>query len=422
MRNECDEKKLLCAGLITFFDQLSISVPQFVVGLGFIYVGTRENYGMFTFFISIFYFWGGIQNAIINTPLSVLHAKLKEEEEAKFLRGLFGMLLLLITISIVLVFTWSFLYKEFSDQRKFTQFQLQMFLPLLAILMLREFWRTVDYAKLQPIRAFRRNFTFAIFFTSSLVVLAITKKFSLISVFPAMSISILLTMIPSALRMYRSIPNREHLCHSFQRVWSFSRWGLLGATCNWLQNNIYVYLTFYFFSSKEIAYLAASHLLLKPIFLLARSWGNYFRPIASRRLAEGNTKGAVHVFLESTVFLFFLLVIYSVFLILALKFLPYKYFPAHYRNSNYIILWTIITIITIIRLNTTALFQASLNFKSLALRGFASASCGLIVAFLLMSNMGPVSALYGTMASEFLLMLFLLSGLKGVLHSVKETP
>ena len=47
------EQKIFRAASITFFDQLALSFVQFFVGMAFVYWGSPEEYGLYTFLMAI---------------------------------------------------------------------------------------------------------------------------------------------------------------------------------------------------------------------------------------------------------------------------------------------------------------------------------------------------------------------------------
>ena len=107
-----------------------------------------------------------------------------------------------------------------------------------------------------------------------------------------------------------------------------------------------------------MAYLAGARLVLMPVSLLSGSWGNYFRPLASRKLSEGDISAAVRLFFISSLAIVTLLVFYTTFVLLLLQAAPEAWLPKDYRDiGNYVLLWAVIIFITTIRSNASSIFQ-----------------------------------------------------------------
>lgn len=410
--------KIFRAASTTFLDQLALSIGSFFIGLVFIYKSTPEQYGIFSFFMAIYYFFASAQNALINTPLIVISPRLPESTRNSFEKGVFGVLFISIPIVVLLVLIWAGSLHILNHDGQFKITRIIVFAVFLGPVMLREFWRAEEYAKLQPTVALVRDLTYSVLTITIVTMMISLGVLSVNLVFVAMAFSALLVVAAPSMEMCRPIPRWHEIVSSFQQAWKYSCWSLLGATSSWLQGSAYVYLPFLLIGVREVAYLAGARLVMMPVSLLSGSWGNYFRPLASRKLSEGDISAAMRLFFISSLAIVTLLVFYTTFVLLLLQAAPEAWLPEDYRDiGNYVLLWAVIIFITTIRSNASSIFQASLAFKDLALRGLLSAVCTVILTTVLIFEMGAMGALVGRVFGEIILMSFLLLGLRRTLHS-----
>ena len=404
---------LFRAASATFLDQLAISSVHFLVGLLFIYRGTPEQYGLFSFFMAVFALLASLQNSMVNTPLMVLAPRLPPETRATFERGLWGVLSLGVPVAMILLLLSFGALRLCGRGAEFTALEVPVFALSLAPLMLRDFWRAQEYARLRPGAALRRDLSFSILTLMMLALLLALQAVRVGPVLAAMALAALAVVTGPSLPLWSPPPGRREIAGSFERAWALSQWSLLGATSSWFQNSAYVYLPFFLLGVREVAYLAAARLLMTPAWLLAQSWGNYFRPLASKNLATGNTSGALHTFARSNVLLLGFLGIFTAVILVALKALPEAWIPGPYRGiGTYVALWALIILITTIHTNASSLLQASLAFKSLALRSLGAALLTVGLTALLILELGLAGALVARVIGEVILMILLLAGLR----------
>lgn len=407
---------------ITFIDQVTLSVVNFAIGIAFIYMTNPEQYGLYTFMMAIFYFFSSVQNATVNTPMMVLSSRMDSIKRKHFEKGLTGLLSVGIPCVCVLILLIAYGIKTFRSTQVVTFTHVMIFVVSIWPLMLRDFWRAEEYANLRPTLALRRDISYSLLALSMLTLLIIFKAVSFGTVLPIMGASAFIAFFHRHLEELRPLPGLQNIQQSFRMAWPYSRWSLLGIASSSLQNNIYVYLPFFMIGIKEVAYLAASRLVMMPGALLSASWANYFKPLASNSLAKGEIGEALRMLITSTLALITLLVLYTMGVLIALKALPKTWLPTTYQDIGiYVVFWAGIMLITFLRSNISSIFQASLAFRRLALLGLLSFIFTLIISVLLILKMGSIGALLGLGLGEVFFTICLLLNMRSVL-SQKISP
>lgn len=411
------KNRIVQAGSFTFMDQLSISFIQFSAGIIFIYFGKPEEYGIYTVFISVLMFFQGIQNCLVNTPLIVLLPKLEPKERKIFQKGIVGIFLIMLPLFGISFLIWSKIHNTFSTE-KFKSTWIIIFTFIILFFAIREFIRAKFYSELKPYFSFRMNFIYAILTFVITLLIIINGYFNLETLLLSICISAFISLFISYKNDLFIKGTRTEILTTFKQVWTISKWALLGGTSTWLQNNIYIALMFFFFGVKQLAYLASAHLLLKPIILFSRSWGNYFRPVVSHYLARGEKDLAIKLFIKSTCSILIALILYTFLIIMAFTFLPKTWLPKQYRGiEEYTLIWAAIVFIVSIRTNMSFSFQASLYFKKLAILGTLATCFSILCSALLMFFLKKSGILLGLLLGEIFFLIILIPGFKRIFRT-----
>ena len=407
--------RIFQAASVTFLDQLTLSLGQFFIGLAFIYTGSPEDYGLFTFFMAVFYFFVSLQNAMINTPMMVISPRMTTSAKIRFESGLIGMLGIGTLGVTCLCLLWAGVSHVLQLNHRFGFYEMIIFAVTLSPLILREFWRAEEFANLRPLKALKRDITYVAVLLAQITLLSTLTSLDMASAFLAMAFAAAIVVFAPSLHNATPLPTRAEVSHSFDETWKFSRWGVLGAAASWFQNSAFIYFPFFMLGVRQVAHLAAARLVMTPANLLAKSWSNYLRPAASRNIAAGDISATNRIFIRSTVALIGLLVLYTAAVSLLLLFLPESFLPKDYRGiDRYILLWAAVIFLNIMRNNTSCIFQSHLAFKPLAVRAGISALLTVVATALLVAEFGSTGALVGQLTGELILMLLLIGGFRSL--------
>lgn len=405
-------KKYIINVSATLLDQLSISFAQFTIGILFIYKSTPEEYGVYTFLMAFYYLIASMQNAIINTPLTIIKPRMHIDEANLLKQGLFGLLLGGMIFLLVLLVLCNIFLSSYFQSKGLKPSDIISFIFGLFSLMLRDFWRMEEFSNLRPNGALKLDILYTlILFVSVLFTISFTSINNR-NIFIIIGISALFVTIFPSKEMLKNFPGYSELSFTFNKIFKFSSWALLGATTSWLQIQAFVYLPFFLIGVKEVAYLSAARLVMTPPALLLSSIGNYLRPLMSDRYNRGYQNRILNILLLTTLALIIVLFIYTGFALLLINKIAFYWIPSDYKNiGGYVILWSFIILLVTIRDIFTFIYYASLAFKQLALRSAVSSLFTISLTILFIFKVGINGSLFGRMAGEFFLLILLITGM-----------
>ncbi len=395
--------KLMKGALVTFIDQAALSAVTFAVGLAFLYRGTPAQYGLFTLLASAVYLLGSAQNALVNTPMIVLAPRMKPGEVERFEQALFAGLMpgALIASAIaagILVVVEPGIGRWWQA------------VPIISIVLLpqllRDFFRSQEYAHLSPDIALRRDGVFAVVAILSVVILSYLGSIRALPAFVVLGIAAACVSFGPAGHSLGQGLNWSVTAGAYRSSWGCSCWALLGALTSWAQSYAYVYIPYALSGAQEVGYLAAARLMIMPVSLLSQSWSNLYRPLASRHLAQRQERAARKLFRLSSAILGTILVLYTSLVLFALNVLPARVLPQRYVGvDRYLLLWAGVVLLQIVRSNLSSLLQAQLAFRSLAIYGAVVAAVSVGVTVVLVHLLGSIGSLVGLSLGELLLTL-----------------
>lgn len=390
--------------VITALDQGVLSVVNFLIGIVFIYYSTPEKYGTFTFFMSFFYLFSNIQNALINTPMIVLSPRMSIGDSKKFRKGLFVILifyLVIVNISVNSVVLF--------NKNLISFIEVFIISTSICFLLLRDYFRTEEFAQLNPKAALFRDICYSVISFITIFFIVMYKKVEVSNVFLIIGVSSLVISIPKLLVFLKEFPSKDDIKRSMQKSWIHSRWSLFGASASWLQGNAYIYIPFLLLGAKEVAFLSASRLLMTPMTLIITSYGNILRPLISRVLTnDKKSNQSVKIIVTSIYILLLLLFIYTSVIVLVLKYFPIDILPKDYHGlEKFVLVWALLYFVRIIRTNLSNYMQASLSFKPLAYIGVSVAVVTLILTIGIVWFYGIDGTLIGLILGEIMFVILL---------------
>lgn len=386
---------------LTALDQGALSAVNFAIGLAFIWKGSPEQYGFFTFYMSVYYMIAAAQNALVNAPLMVMSPRMSTPDAKEFERGIEGVLLISMIPVIVLVPLGVLLPAEYRDGNSWEFLAVAVCcLPLI----LRDFFRAEEFARSEPGTALRRDLIYASLALIGVLVIAAMGLLSGIMAFLVLSLASLTVVFAVTARIARNVPSVGAIRSAFTLSWVHSRWSLLGAMSSWMQANAFVFIPFFIVNPKQVAILAAARMTMTPIQLLVQSWSNVFRPEASKLLANDDLNGALRLMMQSTIGFSLILVVYATVVALILSNVPTHWIPPAYRDmGNYIVLWTAVSLVQGLGSNVSSLLQASLKFRELALVGVCVAITVVLAAIPLTLSLGGTGTLIAVLGGQVLI-------------------
>jgi O-antigen/teichoic acid export membrane protein len=396
---------LFSKSMLTVADQIVVSGVNLLIGLTFIYYSNPENYGIYTVYMSLFFLLTNVQNALINTPMMVLTPRLNNHESDNFRKGMFFVLQGFIIFTVFVMNIFSYFEGSFSTLNT------QIIALSISSLLLRDFFRAEEFSRFLPNLALKRDFFYFLISILGILVLINYFNISSLSIFIVTGISAFTVSFKKIFRLFSAIPKYEVVRNTVNKSWIHSKWSLLGATSSWAQGNAYIYIPFFLLGTKEIAYIAASRLLMTPIPLLIGSFSNYMRPLLSKNISSGDYKFTVVKNL--TLFLITILITYTILIFCLLWLLPESFLPSDYIGlDKFVMLWFAFYLFRIVKSNLSNYMQASLSFKPLAYMGLASTIVTIFTTVISVVLFGLEGSIIGMILGEIFLIVLLIPWLK----------
>ncbi|NLD98498.1 MAG: hypothetical protein GX640_01370, partial [Fibrobacter sp.] len=222
------------------FTQGLLSVVSFLIGFVIAVKAQKAEYGLYVLLFSIIGIFGNYQNAIVNTPLTIL---MRKQENEKTFIGSFalGQWIVLVPLIIIMIITAAVM-SVFKDEFHLLKIASVLSLGIITYAW-REFIRTLSYCLLKVKLVLKMDviFTVVVF-----VFLAVLFFSGLISSYTAI-IMLGAGYLISALMGYIEIgnhqkPDKESLKNAAIQSWRCSRWSLIGVTSGLLQHRGYLYV------------------------------------------------------------------------------------------------------------------------------------------------------------------------------------
>ena len=391
---------------ISIVDQGLISAFNFGLNLLLIKVWNPQEYGSFGIIMAVGFLLTGIQNAMVNTPASVMLPTATPGLNKQQLRTLFAVVNLLIcllafassylfclvpglgfqqqTITAIGLYLSSSLFREYLRNRAIVNRKLVMllcddgFFVYLAIVAILYTYYFVDPA--MPNLAF------------CLTALAVVN---------------LVVSLPALYGEIKAVLQSPwHCCKTlFPGVWEEASWSLVGVATTEAQNRGYIFVVGAFFGTSAVGVLQAGRVFFGPLNLITSAWGRVARPHLSV-LAEQSNSGGFYRLLRISIFSFIVVnVIFSVALWLAWPYLNQHFFGEQYAGVELtVILWAVATLVFQIRSVSGIGVQACRLFKQLALTTVLGAviSMGVLAAVCLegLSEWSVVSVIAGEVVAS----------------------
>jgi O-antigen/teichoic acid export membrane protein len=387
-------------------DQATVSIVNFAIGLVFIYRGTPLEFALYSAYMSAFYFVATAQNALLSTPMMVLTSQMPPDDRNSFERGLFSLLLVsAVPACLLVVFAL-----QLATARAGMSALASLCVGLALVpLMIRDHLRAQEFANLRPEVALRRDVVFAIIALAGIALSVARIGVTAVGTVVMLGLACLI-VVGSALNQWRaSAGRRVQMRFAWRQSWRHSLWSFGGAMAAWFQSYAYVFVPLHFGLVADVAGMSAARIVIMPVLLATQSWGNLFRPTASRLVAARDDAGLRRMFWRSTVALGSIVVGYTLVVSLLLPALPERLLPASYRGiAPIVLLWGVIVLVQVLRGNISNVLQAALAFRRLTVFGIVAAATTVIVSVIAVPIYGAAGAL-GSLAAGELVLFFSLS-------------
>lgn len=253
------------------FTQGMLSLTNFVVGFAIAKYATKNEYGLYVILFSIIGIAGNFQNALINDPLMVLAPKKDSEGKASFLSGLgYGQWLFFVPVVVVTLIVVA-VYSLFRQDLSLLKYLSVLSIATLTYL-LREYFRTVSYSRMQIHLIVKMDVLFMLFIAAGISILILSDRVTGSTSIAMLGAGYFVAAVFEYVYAGESYSARwEGIKESFRETWQYSRWALVGVTSDIFKNRGYIYIVTLTLGLAEIADISAARLFLMPIGLVVAS-------------------------------------------------------------------------------------------------------------------------------------------------------
>lgn len=389
------------AGIATV-DQALLSATNFLIAILLIKNVPKAEYGYYSIALPISLFLISLQDAVVNTPLTVLLPSKKGADRRNYVASLcYGQFLVVLPVAGFGLAILALLRLPGLDPA------VKAIAAALCVssagLLYREFLRSYLFAEEDPLAVLKMDAFYVAIFLCLLYGLYLFSGMHVAAVFLLTGASALLAAFPFGLaRGWRFPP--PSVSKSYGENWLFGKWALLGVCVSHAQSYSYLYLLGIFSGSVAIADVSAARLLLVPLTLLQIGWGKIAIPHGSRLREEGR----VHRFFKEQILsslLFLVAVAAYVALLLAFSEpLQGHLLTGKYASSfGYVALWGSVFAAGFLALNASYGLQAMMRFHIITKVSFLVMLVTVGSAWFLVRAHGAAGGLVALLLGEILL-------------------
>lgn len=377
---------------VASIDQALLSFVSFLIAILLIKTVSKVEYGYYSIALPVVLFLVAVQNAIVNTPLTILLAAKKQKDKEQYVAALYhGQLKVIFPLAlsggIVFALLWFF---EFGSIQ--TNIVTAVCLAAAGFLY-REFLRSYFFAEESPLQVLKLDILYIVIFFGLISLDYWFFKISVAGVFFLMGISALfVSQLFKQQMVWRTQPRTVR--ESYRENWIYGRWSLLGVIVTHIQTYSYVYLLGLFLGSEAVADVSAARMLMMPLFLFESGWGKIVRPHGSR-LREENK---ILLFFRQQILMCLIFVIgaflYVLFLMLSSDVFEKFLLSSKYANSfNYIYYWGLVFLLGFVESNASFGLQVMKNFRVISLVNLITMLITVAYAYFLIQSKGIQGAL-----------------------------
>lgn len=201
------------------------------------------------------------------------------------------------------------------------------------------------------------------------------------------------------------------LLSAYRPMWlSVTRWSLLGVGLTEVASNCHAYLVTFLYGPSAFGLLALGALFMRPASLVIGALPDIDQPAMTRKLGEGNLRGAFAVVNEFRTAAGAVLAATVLLAVVLVVFFPHLMLKHYAVGEVWVVLafWTAITLLRALRTPESVFVMATGGYDKLAVISAVSGAAALAVTLILLLLAGPVYALGGIAFGEVVMLAMLL--------------
>ncbi|NQS99570.1 MAG: oligosaccharide flippase family protein [Candidatus Omnitrophica bacterium] len=269
-------------------DQALLSGLGFLISIILIKTVSKTEYGYYSITMPILLFFVSIQNAIVNTPLTVLLSEKKDDERKTYLASLCYGQFMIILPAVFVGLLFALLLTCFGFDSIKTSLIAVLSFSAIGILY-REFLRSCFYAEGTPLKVLKLDICYIVL----MLVFIAFQYFVLIINVNWIYINMCVSGLLISLFFYRNRGwnvEKKSIKESYQENWKLGKWALFGVFVTHIQNYCYIYLLGALLNTVAVADVSAARLLVMPLVMLRIGWSKIAIPHGSKLRELGQIK------------------------------------------------------------------------------------------------------------------------------------
>jgi len=402
--------------------QGGVSGFHFALNLALLRLVTPYEYGSFAFAFVLALFASAINNALIATPLTVWTPVIEDEAERRDSEALFGTLNLALFMTLLGAGSCAALLGD--DGLRTTALGTALFVAVYAA---RQYSRTTGYARLRPLIPAAGDLTYVAVGT-----LLIGAWWSWHGTLPIGGVLAMLATANLAAMLVERLTLRGRLAWParvsltpYRAIWRETRWALAGSLTTLFLAQAHSVVVTARLGPDAFAPLAAGFVLFGPVRIALLTWQNMVKPELAMALAAGRTAAVRAQLLRITLITAVSVGVLGAVLATAWPWVHAALYQARYADQPMgliVALWAIITLFAACYNAPSAALQALREFRRLALASVAGAVLSGVAVVALLATFGAVQTLYGVMAAELFMAVWLMRLLLQRLDALPADP
>jgi hypothetical protein len=384
---------------------VAVSAAHFIASLIFLRMLQAGEFGQFSFLLIVVPFCLGVTRALLGVPASLTRGK--DEATARTEISILQKSSLVVVGAAGLVVT-ALMFSTHADTTE-------------AILLglygagstLRFFARSLSNVHARLLRVAASDLVYAVLLVAGLVGLVAFGRLTMLNAAIVLVLSTAASFLPFGWRHWSELI-RSTGTQSFGRylpMWQdVTRWSLLGVVLTELTANAHAYFVTFISGPKVFGLLALGALFMRPASLVLAALPDIDQPLMTRRIAQGDVRGALRVVKEFRTAAGAVLTATIALSVVLVSWFPHLFLKKGYDERDVLIvlaLWIAITATRVLSTPEAVLLQATGNYSALARVSAWSGATSLVVTFVLLCAVGPVASLGGVLAGEIAVVLAL---------------
>ncbi|MFQ5559462.1 MAG: lipopolysaccharide biosynthesis protein [Nitrospinota bacterium] len=394
-----------------FADQGLLSAANFTFGILVIKLSSKQDYGLYVLAYSVIMLAVGLQNALVNTQVTVLSPQKKSVERRQFTFSLyFGQYLYWIPLTLLTLVVFLFLRSQEALSFQTSSLILTTTATTF-IYFLREYNRTISFLNLEPFKVLLQDFVFVFVWFCSFFLLVHyfpEKAYFLLAVSAIGVASLIISLIMTVLYVKDVTDPRLQQKAALKECWANGKWSLLGVIITRIEAQSYVYLLSFLKGVENTASANAARQFFMPIVLLSVSFGRIFRPKWAIVKVEGKGTKVLPDATKEVAVIVTLILAYTILVSLAAKtVIPLVFTKEYFDSIPYLLIWAIYFSLNIAVTTSSLVLQVYEKFKQITYVSAVTATVTVLSTFFCVEYFGGYGSIVSMCLGQFLLLILL---------------